>query len=254
MAKRYTVIIVDDEKLARESIKSILFNDLECEVIGEASDGVRAIEIISQLHPDIVFLDIDMPYKNGIELLSALQYRPKIVFVTAYDSFAIKAFDENAVDYLLKPFTDQRFKKALERAKHNIREQLGQKKLKKILKVLGSEEDQKFVKVISVKTNNRIELVDVNKILWISSSGNYINLHSESRKYLHYESLSKIEEMLDPNQFIRVHRSFIVNKEAIKGFNKVAKNKYSVVLFNGEEVKISRSYKKQIQHIIELKK
>lgn len=254
MTKKYKIIIVDDEKLARESIKTLLFDDIECEVIGEALDGINAVQLINRLQPDIVFLDIDMPYKNGIELLDSLHHRPKIIFVTAYDNFAIKAFDENAVDYLLKPFTDQRFKKALERAKHNIREQLGQKKLEKILKALGSEEDQKFVKVISVKTNNKIELVDINKVLWISSSGNYINLHLESRRYLHYESLSKIEETLDPNHFIRVHRSFIVNKEAIKGFNKVANNEYSVVLLNGEEVKISRSYKKQIQHIIELKR
>lgn len=250
--RKYTVLIVDDEKLARDSIKVLLQAADEWEIVGEAIDGREAIQLIDQLKPDLIFLDIDMPLVKGMDVLKRLTHKPHTVFTTAYDSFAIKAFEENAVDYLLKPYTDSRFHKALARVKLKIQEQESAQKVESIIQLLHAEGKQVTaeVKKISIHVNDRILLLDVKEILWVSASGNYVELFTATTKYLHYESMGNMEQILNDPDFIRIHRSHLVRGSEIHSLRKHTNGEYFVMLKTNVELKVSRSNRDRVKKII----
>lgn len=238
-------IIVDDVELARERVK-ILLDDAEIEIVAECENGREAIETIRDLQPDLVFLDVQMPKINGFEVIEAIgaEKMPTVIFVTAYDEFALRAFEVNAIDYLLKPFDEERLAKAVARAKREIKKQEPsngiEKKLLDLLKEVKTE--PQYLRRIPVKTSRGTTLVLTEEIDWIASEGHYLELHVGGETHLIREKLSQLETRLDPKDFMRIHRSTIVNLDRIKSFHPLFNGDQLIILKDGKELNLSRTY------------
>ncbi|HKS28643.1 MAG TPA: LytTR family DNA-binding domain-containing protein [Pyrinomonadaceae bacterium] len=244
-------IIVDDVELARERIKILLGDEEELEIIAECANGREAIKAISTLKPDLVFLDIQMPEIGGFEVVEAIgvEEMPPVIFVTAYDEFALRAFEINAVDYLLKPFDEARLKRAVERARREIDRLTPdgkmEEKLRRLLKEVRSE--PKYLKRIPVKSAREMTLVLTEGIDWISSAGHYLELHvAGGEKHLIREQLNRLEAKLDPERFVRIHRSIIVNLDSIKSLHPLFNGDHLVILKNGQQLSLSRTYHEKL--------
>ncbi len=237
-------IIIDDEPVARRIIKKYLKDESEFEIIAECRDGAEAVEKILALKPDLIFLDIQMPEVDGFDVVNSIKakYLPYIIFVTAYDQYAVKAFEINALDYLLKPFDKARLFKSISRAKDiiNSRDDY-QFKINDLLAELKN--DKKYLNRIMIKSSGRIFFLKTSEIDWIEAAAYYIKIHSGKNSYLIRETLNNFEAGLDPEIFTRVHRSYIVNIEKIREVQPWFNNKYVAILNDGVEVSISRSYK-----------
>lgn len=246
-------IIVDDVELARERIR-ILLDDDEIEIIGEAANGREAIKAIRDLQPDLIFLDIQMPKIGGFEVVETIgvEKMPTVIFVTAYDEFALRAFEINAIDYLLKPFDEQRLKKAIQRAKRLIKREESDKDINKKLARLLSEvkTDPKYLKRIPVKSSRGTTLILTEEIDWIGAAGHYLELHVGRENHLIREKISSIEERLDPENFIRIHRSTIVNINRIKSLHPLFNGDQLIVLKSGQELNLSRTYYEKLMTIL----
>jgi two-component system LytT family response regulator len=256
MNDKIRVLIVDDEPLARRGICQLLETENDFIVAGEAANGREAVSSIEKLAPDLVFLDIDMPLVDGFTFLEKLgaENLPEIVFVTAYDEHAIRAFETGAIDYVLKPISEERFKKTLERVRLRARSgenRLLENKIADLLKTLKPAEEN-FLQRIAVKENGRIRFLDAEKIDWISSLGNYIEIHAGREKFVLRETMDGIESKLDPNEFLRIRRSKIVRITNIKELNTLFNGEYSVVLLNGTKLTSSRRYRKNLEAILKI--
>lgn len=246
-------IIVDDVDLARERIK-ILLDDAELEMVAECANGREAIKAIHRLKPELVFLDIQMPNISGFEVVEAIgvEEMPAVIFVTAYDEFALRAFEINAVDYLLKPFDEARLKRAVERAKREIAGRTPapevEEKLRRLLKEVRCE--PKYLKRIPVKSARDTTLVLTEEIDWISAAGHYLELHVGSEKHLIREQLNRLEAKLDPEKFVRIHRSIIVNLDSIKSLHPLFNGDHLVILNNGQELNVSRTYHEKLMALL----
>ena len=238
-------IIVDDVELARERIK-ILLGDADLEIVAECANGREAIKALSSLRPQLIFLDIQMPKISGFEVVETIgvEEMPAVIFVTAYDEFAIRAFEINAIDYLLKPFDEARLKKAVARARREIEQQTlageTEEKLRRLLKEVRTE--PKYLKRIPVKSARATTLVLTEEIDWINAAGHYLELHAGGEKHLIREQLSRLEAKLDPEKFVRIHRSTIVNLDSIKSLHPLFNGDHIIVLKNGRELNSSRTY------------
>jgi two-component system LytT family response regulator len=238
-------IIVDDVELARERI-NMLLDDIEIEVVAECENGREAIEAIRDLKPDLVFLDVQMPKINGFEVIETIgaEKMPTVIFVTAYDEFALRAFEVNAIDYLLKPFDEERLAKAVARAKREIKKQEPpdgiEEKLRNLLKEVKTE--PQYLRRIPVKTSRGTTLVLTEEIDWVASSGHYLELHAGRETHLIREKLSQLETKLDPKDFMRIHRSTIVNLDRIKSFHPLFNGDQIIILKDGRELNLSRTY------------
>jgi len=238
-------IIVDDVELARERIK-ILLGDADLEIVAECANGREAIKALSSLRPQLIFLDIQMPKISGFEVVETIgvEEMPAVIFVTAYDEFALRAFEVNAIDYLLKPFDEARLKKAVARARREIEQQTlageTEEKLRRLLKEVRTE--PKYLKRIPVKSARATTLVLTEEIDWINAAGHYLELHAGGEKHLIREQLSRLEAKLDPEKFVRIHRSTIVNLDSIKSLHPLFNGDHIIVLKNGRELNSSRTY------------
>lgn len=238
-------IIVDDVELARERVKMLL-DDAEIEIIKECENGREAIEAIRDLQPDLVFLDVQMPKIGGFEVIEIVgaEKMPTVIFVTAYDEFALRAFEVNAIDYLLKPFDEERLAKAVERAKREIKKQESSKgieeKLRNLLKEVKTE--PQYLRRIPVKTSRGTTLVLTEEIDWIGSAGHYLELHAGRDTHLIREKLSALEMRLDPKDFMRIHRSTIVNLDRVKSLHPLFNGDQLIILKDGRELNLSRTY------------
>ena len=243
------VLIVDDEPLARERICDMLAADPEIEVVGECSNGARAIEMARQEVPDLIFLDVHMPEKDGFAVLEDIgpELMPAIIFVTAYDHYAVQAFEVSAIDYLLKPFDRNRFDRALDRAKSHI---LGEKAATIDRQILSALEEikarQDHLDRLVIKSNGHVFFVKVKDIDWIKAEGNYVRLHVGRESYLLRDTISGLEAQLDPGSFMRVHRSTIVNIDRIQELQPWFHGEYRVVMQDGAELTLSRTYKDKL--------
>lgn len=248
----HTILLIDDEVLARDSIKVLLSGNKRWQIVGEATDGNEAIRLIDQLKPHLIFLDINMPGINGLDLLKHVRHKPHIVFVTAYDAYAVKAFEENAVDYLLKPYTDKRFLEALARVKSKIEEHESHQKIESISRFLNGQSSltPKVPQKIAIQMNDRIILLDVNEVLWVKAAGNYVELFTMHHKYLHYDSMNNMEHLLPEPEFVRIHRSHIVRRDQIRSLRKHSNGEFFAVLKNAVELKVSRSQRNKVETII----
>ena len=246
-------LIVDDEPLARKRVAQFLAGDPGIAVAGECSDGVEAVHAIESLQPELVFLDVQMPEMDGFEVVAALGERmPAVVFATAFDEFALRAFNANAVDYLLKPFSAERLRAAVER----VRERLGRggqaeiaREMRSLLDTLQAE--RRYPERLVVRIGPRIVFVRVADVDWIDTDANYVRIHAGGRSYLLRETLTSLAERLPPDRFIRIHRSTLVNVNRIKEVHPMFKGTYHIRLEDGTELTSTLTYRDRIHQLIE---
>jgi len=269
MSDPIRVLVVDDEPLACESIRLLLGSWPDLEVVGECASGAEAIQAVENLCPDILFLDIELGDMNGFEVLTGLTCPapPVVIFVTAYDEYALRAFEVNAIDYLLKPCDDARFSEAVERALERIREnRVGEysDRLLALLQSLGrGGEDagsgsggvpaaggHRYPEKLAVKSTGRVEFVPCDEIDWIGAAGSYVELHTASRTYLMRETMTALTDQLDPQCFARIHRSAIVNISRIRELKPHRRGEYHVTLRDGTRLKLSRTYRDRLDLLL----
>ena len=246
-------LIVDDESLARERIRDMLASDPAIEIVSECANGEEAIEAIKRFSPDLVFLDVEMPGVDGFAVLDGLpaDRMPTIIFVTAYDQYAVRAFEVYALDYLLKPFDRERFEKALARAKVQITSERSDALSERILRAI---EDIKTKPVhlerLVIKMNGHVFFMKAEEIDWLEAEGNYVRLHSGKESYLLRDTISALESQLDPKRFIRVHRSAIVIVDRISELQPWFHGEYRIVLREGVQLTLSRTYREKLHELL----
>jgi two-component system LytT family response regulator len=240
------VVIVDDEPIAREGLRALLAGDRDVEVVAECGDGASAVEAIRRTRPDIVFLDVQMPDVDGFDVLRELagEPLPAVVFVTAYDKYALRAFDVHAVDYLLKPFHDERFAEALARAKARR----GEDMTGRIARLLD-ERKPKVMRVL-VKTSGRVLFLRADEIDWIEAADYYVKLHVAGKVHMLRESMAALEARLDPELFFRVHRSAIVNLERVRELQPYSRREHVLVLRDGTRLRLTRSRRERLAALL----
>jgi two-component system, LytTR family, response regulator len=238
--KKITTIIVDDEKLAREITKGYLTEFPDVEILTECANGFDAIKKINELKPDIVFLDIQMPKISGFEMLELLEQPPIVIFTTAYDQYAIKAFEVSAVDYLLKPFSSERFNEAVKKAFTFLQDRF---EYDSAIKNIVDENDKKieFLERVVIKDGSKISIVPVETIKWIEAQDDYVMINSDLGRFLKQKTMKYFENHLDENAFIRIHRSYIINVDFIQHLEQTGKESYQIILKNGKQFPVSKT-------------
>jgi two-component system LytT family response regulator len=249
-------LIVDDEPLAREGVRLHLEDHSDFEVVGECGSGEEAVTRIEADHPDLVFLDVQMPGLDGFGVLESIggngDQMPAVVFVTAYDQFALRAFEAHALDYLLKPFEAERFGKALDRVRTQLRaraEAPVDERLRSLLASLGAKES--YLERMVARTGGKILILRVDDVDWIEAAANYVRVHIGPKQFLVRETMTNLETRLDPERFLRIHRSIIVRKDRIKELEPLFQGDYSVVLHDGTRLTSSRGYRDKIQQFLQ---
>ena len=230
MTERIRALVVDDEPAARAAIRTLLADDSEIQVVGECADGRTALDAIRSKAPDILFLDVQMPEMDGFTLLGELEpvELPVVVFVTAYDQYALRAFEVHALDYLLKPFDDERFGRAVAHAKQQVRQ-------------------GKLGALSAIKAGGRVTILGVKDIDWIEAEGDYVKIHAGRAWHVLRETMKHLETQFGPARFVRIHRSTIVNVERIKELQPYFRGEYVVILHDGTSLKLSRGYKEHLE-------
>ncbi|MEO5961440.1 MAG: LytTR family DNA-binding domain-containing protein, partial [Opitutaceae bacterium] len=258
-ARLVRVIVADDEPAARRGVKLLLEKDGGFEIVGEAASGAESAELIRRLKPDLVFLDVQMPDGNGFEALKKIDptAMPAVVFVTAYDEYALRAFEVHAVDYLLKPYDDVRFATTLQRAKVEVRRRQAEPvdaRLAQLLDYLqqdrGRAKAESSVERILVKSSGEIFFLKAEEIDWIEAEGDYMKFHVSGRSHLMRETMARLEVRLDPKRFIRIHRSTIVNIDRLRKLSPSFAGEYAVILNDGTKLKLSRGYHERIADLL----
>ncbi|HEX8254334.1 MAG TPA: LytTR family DNA-binding domain-containing protein [Thermoanaerobaculia bacterium] len=261
MAERtLRIVIVDDELLARQRIEDLLAKQEQVEIVGTASDGNAAVETVRALKPDLVFLDVQMPGRSGLEVVETIgaEAMPATIFTTAFDRFALKAFDLAAVDYLVKPFDDERFVQALRRARKSIELQEVGRMTQQLLTMLhasppptttqpAEEKKADYLERISVESRGQVRVVPVSRIDYITASGPYAELHVGERTFAIRERMQSLEERLDPAVFFRIHRSAIVKLERVDTLLHASGGDYAVRLKDGTELSVSRGRREELE-------
>jgi two-component system LytT family response regulator len=250
--------IIDNEELARLRIRVLAEQAGDVEIIEECSNGCDAIKAIRTRAPDLVFLDVQMPDKNAFEVIEEIgvQQRPYIVFVTAFDGYALRAFDVRAIDYLLKPIDEQRFAEALSRVRTALSREHDSdvgRRLDGLIAELGSSgrdtHDPRIVNRIAIKQRDRIVLVRIADVDWVEADGDYVTLHVGDKKWLMRETITRIETRLAPASFVRIHRSILVNADRVQELRPLPKGDFAIVLADGTELKLSRNYRDAVRRV-----
>ncbi len=240
-----TCIIVDDEKLARDLLREYVELFPELEVIAECSKGSEAVENINSLKPELIFLDVQMPGMNGFDVLDEIDHDPYVIFTTAYDKYAIRAFEKNAVDYLLKPLDEERFKVAVNRAV--ARKSIEQSDIGELLRTLKHEDKESYESHLFVQKSEKLFNLPVEEIIFLEASGDYTVINAKNDQFVSSLGIGKIEELLNPEIFIRVHRSTIVNINFLKEIERHFNGGMIVKMLNGKSFPVSRTYAKEIR-------
>lgn len=243
---RIRTVIVDDEPLARQRLRTLLRDAHDFEIVEECADGAKAIQAVETLRPDLLFLDIQMPEINGFDVLMAIDGRhcPLVVFVTAYDQYALKAFEVHALDYLLKPFDDDRFDLVLERVRARLAQDRSDQRHDRLIDFVQQLRSERPMQDrLLVKSGGCITLLDQRRIDWIEAAGNYMKIHAGGEVHLVRETMSSLLKQLNPARFTRIHRSFIVHLERIKEFIPSGKGEFHVILHNKQRLTLSRKYR-----------
>jgi two-component system LytT family response regulator len=234
--KRLCALIVDDEELARQVLRELVQSRPEIQILGECSNGFEAVKAIAEHKPDLVFLDIQMPKLTGFDVLELVDGDVAVIFVTAYDQYAMRAFEVHAVDYLLKPIGRERFEEALERAKKRI----GEKKPPVAELAAAARPPQQFLERIVVKDGTRVTLIPVAKLDYVEAQDDYVALASQGKKHLKQQTIASVETGLDPTRFVRIHRSYIVNFERVVRIEPYGKDSRLAILADGARLPVSR--------------
>jgi two-component system LytT family response regulator len=272
--KPIRVLIVDDEPLARQRVEDLLAAEDAVQIVASVDNGTAAVEAVRSLHPDLVFLDVQMPGKTGIDVVREIgpDDMPSTIFVTAYDRYALQAFDLAAVDYLVKPFDDERFEQAFRRARRHVElEEIGELR-ERLLAVLDAgprpsapavgatasdgnhaeaasppRSEQPYLERIAVEMRGKVRVVPVAQVEYITASGPYVELHTSERAYLIREAIQTLEQRLDPSRFLRIHRSIIVRVDLVDTFHRGAGGDYEVQLKSGVRLRVSRSRREELE-------
>lgn len=264
------VLIVDDEPLARQRIEDLLAAEDHVEIVASVDNGEAAVDAVRRLNPDLVFLDVQMPGKTGLDVVREIgaDDMPPTIFVTAYDRYALQAFDLAALDYLVKPFDDERFEQAFRRARRHVElEEMGELR-ERLLAVLdtsprpstptadppnavprapAARPESPYLERIAVEMRGKVRVVPVAQIEYITASGPYVELHTSERAYLIREAIHTLEQRLDPDRFLRIHRSIIVRVDLIETFHRGAGGDYEVQLKGGARLRVSRSRREELE-------
>jgi len=247
-------LIVDDEPLARDRLRALLAGDADVQVVGECGDGHTAVAAIRDLDPDLVFLDVQMPALDGLGVVAEVgpARMPPTVFVTAYDKYAVRAFDVSAVDYLLKPFDADRFAAALRRAKDQVRHRADAGVRDRLLALLADAKPPAppAAERLAVKTGGKVVFLRTDEIDWIEAAGNYCRLHVGKQAHLLRETMAALEARLDPKRFVRIHRSTIVNVERIRELQPYFHGDYVVLLRDDTQLTLSRTYRQKLHELV----
>jgi two-component system LytT family response regulator len=255
MEASLNVVIVDDESLARDTVRLLLEDVSDVAVVAEAADGRQAVDAIREHKPDLVFLDVQMPGLTGLEVVSEVgaDQMPPVVFVTAYDEYAVKAFETSAIDYLVKPFSDDRFEAALDKARMQLQQTRRadlEERLRQLLAEtrtpVSSANDTRFM----VKDRGSIRFVDASDVDWVEAAGDYVILHSGNQKNMIRETMTGMEKKLPSDRFVRIHRSTIVCLNTIREIKPYFHGDYIVYLNDGKELKLSRRYWQQVENTL----
>jgi len=238
------VAIIDDETPARKLIRRFLEKYPNIEIIGEAADGLTGLKLINSLKPDLVFMDIKMPKISGLEMVEVLSELPVIIFTTAYTEFAIEAFEKNAIDYLLKPFSAQRFEQALNKAIESM--------AKNDLKKTETKNSNGKLQRIVIKNNNSLEIITLDELYMIEAQDDYVFVYTQKSRFLKLERMKFLEENLDEQTFIRIHRSYIININHVTKIELLGKDSYIAILTNGLKAKISKERYKKLKQILRI--
>jgi len=239
-----TCLIIDDEKLARELLREYLEGFPKIEIIGECAKGNEAVEKINKLKPDLIFLDVQMPGMNGFDVLEEIDHEPYIIFTTAYDQYAIKAFEKNAVDYLLKPLDQERFRLAVNRALK--RKTVEQGTMEELLRSIKADA-KNFETHVFVQKSEKLFNLPVEEIVYLEASGDYTVITTKNDQFVSSSGIGKLEEIMDPDTFIRVHRSTIINLNYLKEIERHFNGGMVVKMQNGKSFPVSRTYAKLIR-------
>lgn len=245
-------LIVDDEPLARERIRSLLKAETDFEIAGECANGQEAVTAVRDLRPDLMFLDIQMPGLDGFGVLRALNkdWMPLVIFVTAYDQHALKAFEVHALDYLLKPFKQSRFKETVQRARESLAQRGPGVPSQELLRLLEQVRPQpEFLTRIPIRNGERVVLVKAAQVEYIEAAGNYVVLHAGKENHVLRETLTALESKLNPKQFLRISRSILVNLDQIKELQPLFKGEHAVLLHNGKQLTMTRGIR-EVQDLL----
>jgi two-component system LytT family response regulator len=258
--ERIRTLVVDDEPLAREGILGLLSDDPEIEVVGTCADGREALAALRRLRPELVFLDVQMPEMDGFEVLEAAGegVAPVVVFVTAFDQYALRAFEMHAVDYLLKPFDDERFDKALQRAKTQVRQEHADSLSRRLLAMLetyrgavpeegAAPAEGRYLTRLAIRSSGRVVFLRTEEIDWIGAADYYVELHAGGKAHLLREPMARLEEKLDPTRFLRIHRSAIINVDRVREVRTSPLGERFVLLADGTKLKLSRGRRDKLQ-------
>lgn len=240
-----TCVIVDDEKLARDLLQEYLQQIPNIQIVGEASKGKDAVELIDKVKPDLVFLDVQMPGMTGFDVLEEINHDPFVIFCTAYDQYALKAFEKNAVDYVLKPLDQERFRVAVERAISRMK--VDENSVGELLRNLKTENKTQYDSHIFVQKSEKLLNLPVEEIVYLEASGDYTILTTKNDQFVSSSGIGKLEEILNPETFIRVHRSTIININNLKEIEKHFNGGMVVKMLNGKSFPVSRTYAKLIR-------
>jgi two-component system, LytTR family, response regulator len=246
------VLIVDDEPLAREGIRLRLTDEPDVEIVGECGDGPEAVRLIRALAPDLVFLDVQMPGLDGFGVVDAVgvEAMPTVVFVTAFDRFALRAFEAHALDYLLKPLDEKRFADALSRARSRLGGTRDGRLDERLSALIEGLRGPSYLERFSVPVGHRVTFVRVDRVSWIVSEGNYARLHADGASYLVRDTMQALEGKLDPARFVRIRRSTIVRIECIQDLEPLFQGEFLVRLRDGTRLTSTRGYRDRLQHLI----
>ena len=249
MNKKITAVIIDDETLGRQIVRKYISEQDDIEIIAECPSGFDGVKKINELNPDLIFLDIQMPKLNGFEMLELLDKHPAIIFTTAYDQYAIKAFEVNAADYLLKPFSPERFKEALDKARFMLKNREQQDKIVKDL-IKHNQDTIEYLERIVVKDGPKIHIIPVESVIYIEAQDDYVKIHAKEGSLLKQKTMRYFEEHLPPEDFLRIHRSYIVSIPHIKKIELVEKETYKLFLDEGTALPVSKSGYEKLKKIL----
>ncbi len=243
------VIIIDDEPLSREIVKAYLKNFPDIEVVQECSDGFEGVKAIQEHKPDLIFLDIQMPKITGFEMLELIDHKPSVIFITAYDAFAIKAFEANAVDYLLKPVAEERFKTAILKWKSQIA-LARPEPVERVLSAMSATAMQQGR--IVVKTGTKVRIIPVHEIHYLEADDDFVKIVTADGSFLKNKTMASYEESLDPQHFVRVHRSYMVNVSQITKIEPYQKESHLAILRNGQQIPVSKTGYVKLKEVLGL--
>jgi len=238
--KKITAVIIEDEMPARELVKKYISENSRIDLLDECDNGFAGLKAIQELNPDVIFLDVQMPKLTGFEMIELLDKKPEIIFTTAYDQYAIKAFEQNAVDYLLKPFSKKRFDESLEKLFVRLENKdSGEDQIEKIKKHL--EDSDEVIHRVVIKKSGKIHVISTMDINYLEAQDDYVMIYTDSERFLKQQTMKYFEKHLDSEQFIRVHRSYIVNVQCIERIEPYEKTNYVLILKDGNKIPVSRT-------------